>query len=390
MTGWDAEQLSNARLIMAVGLQMNMSSRDIMTALVAAMQESSLRNLSYGDRDSLGLFQQRPSQGWGSRSQVLNPIYATEKFFSSLKGVKDRGNLTMGQAAQAVQRSAYPTAYDKWENDARRLMNASGQSGGTPFPVQRPANNLNVMGGALDPLNGAESGAAASTGSTPGLASTTSDTASPAASGAGATTEAVNTPSGQNPQIEPTDQAKTLDEMMNKLSGNGTGQRSTVVNAAMRWLGTPYQWAGGDAKGPTYGSTAHGSHNLGFDCSGLVLYALAQAGIKGVPHLAASQLTMGTSVGTDESRLQPGDLIGMENGGHIGIYIGNGQYIEAPHTGANVRISELSKRGSGWWGVHLNLSGSYGGANASTADVSGLLSSVGGSDNTVNSYPGLV
>jgi len=87
-------------------------------ALATAMQESRLRNLDYGDRDSLGLFQQRPSQGWGTPAQVQDPVYAAGKFFDHLVRVPDwqTGQLTL--VADAVQRSAFPLAYGRWSTFA--------------------------------------------------------------------------------------------------------------------------------------------------------------------------------------------------------------------------------------------------------------------------------
>lgn len=119
---FDAEQLANAAIIASVGSGMGMSQRDITIGLMTAMQESMLRNLRYGDRDSQGLFQQRPSQGWGTVAQVTNPEYAARKFFEGLKGVKDRDSMPMTLAAQAVQRSAYPYAYAKWADEARDIL----------------------------------------------------------------------------------------------------------------------------------------------------------------------------------------------------------------------------------------------------------------------------
>lgn len=116
------EQLRNAATIASVGSRMGMSERDIIIGLMTAMQESMLRNVQYGDRDSLGLFQQRPSMGWGTPAQVTNPEYASRKFFEGLRGITDRGNMSLTAAAQAVQRSAYPDAYAKWENEARAIM----------------------------------------------------------------------------------------------------------------------------------------------------------------------------------------------------------------------------------------------------------------------------
>ncbi len=91
-------------------------------ALATAMQESTLRNINYGDRDSLGLFQQRPSQGWGSPAQVLDPVYSTTIFIQRLLEVPGWDELPVTVAAQTVQRSAFPDAYAKWERLASELV----------------------------------------------------------------------------------------------------------------------------------------------------------------------------------------------------------------------------------------------------------------------------
>lgn len=122
--GLSHEQTSNAQTIIKVGQSMGASPRDIKTALMTAMQESTLRNINHGDRDSLGLFQQRPSQGWGTAAQVTDPVYASRKFYSSLFKVKNRDAMSLTQAAQAVQRSAYPDAYAKHEALAQSLLQA--------------------------------------------------------------------------------------------------------------------------------------------------------------------------------------------------------------------------------------------------------------------------
>jgi cell wall-associated NlpC family hydrolase len=88
------------------------------------MQESTLRNINYGDRDSLGLFQQRPSQGWGSPAQVTDPVYATTTFLDRLGQVPGWETLPITVAAQTVQRSAFPSAYAKWEGLAAQLVQA--------------------------------------------------------------------------------------------------------------------------------------------------------------------------------------------------------------------------------------------------------------------------
>jgi TP901 family phage tail tape measure protein len=136
------EQLRNAATIIGVGKGMGANQNDLIVSIMTAMQESTLRNLNYGDRDSLGLFQQRPSQGWGSPEQILNPSYAARKFFEGLLAMKGRGKLPLWEQAQRVQRSAFPMAYAKWEQMARGVVAATtfqalqGNSG-----FRRPVNS---------------------------------------------------------------------------------------------------------------------------------------------------------------------------------------------------------------------------------------------------------
>ncbi|MFO0722193.1 MAG: hypothetical protein U1E65_00335 [Myxococcota bacterium] len=120
--GLTAEQKRNAKIIIDEGRRAGASDRDIQIALMTAMQESNLRNLRGGDRDSGGLFQQRPSQGWGTRKQITDPHYAAAQFYKHLLRVDDREQMSLAQAAQTVQRSAYPDAYAKWERLAGRTL----------------------------------------------------------------------------------------------------------------------------------------------------------------------------------------------------------------------------------------------------------------------------
>ena len=115
------EQLTNAVTIAGVAHEQALPERAVVIALATAQQESRLRNLPYGDRDSLGLFQQRPSQGWGTAAQVQDPAYAAGKFYEHLVQVPgwDTGRLT--DVAQAVQRSGFPEAYQQWEPMATEL-----------------------------------------------------------------------------------------------------------------------------------------------------------------------------------------------------------------------------------------------------------------------------
>ena len=189
VTDLSEEQAGNARVIVAVGQQRGVPSRGLLIALMTAMQESTLRNLDYGDRDSLGLFQQRPSMGWGSAAEVREPAYAAAAFYGGpqsptsnrgLLGVSGWQSMQPTVAAQAVQRSAFPDAYARWESSARTWL----------------ADILD------DPAAGALACAAGdSTGTDPG----------------------------------------------SSVSG------SVAVAAAAHWLGTPYSWGGGNLGGPTRG-----------------------------------------------------------------------------------------------------------------------------------------
>jgi hypothetical protein len=119
-----AEQAQHATTIARVARDRGLPDRAVVIALATAMQESGLRNLDYGDRDSLGLFQQRPSQGWGSPEQVQDPVYAAGKFYDGLVQVPgwEIGRLT--EVAQEVQRSGFPEAYQKHEALAQELTAA--------------------------------------------------------------------------------------------------------------------------------------------------------------------------------------------------------------------------------------------------------------------------
>lgn len=118
------EQAENAALITAVSVARGMPARAATIALATAYQESKLYNLESGDRDSLGLFQQRPSMGWGSEQQVLDPYYATNAFYDALEKVDDYESMRVTVAAQEVQRSGFPEAYADHEADARVLASA--------------------------------------------------------------------------------------------------------------------------------------------------------------------------------------------------------------------------------------------------------------------------
>lgn len=126
----DPAQARNAAIIAGVSVKRGLEPRAASIALATAYQESGIRNLDYGHADSLGLFQQRPSKGWGTKEQVMDPWYSSTAFYKAMVKVKKWETKDIGDVAQAVQRSAYPDAYDKHVDSARTL--ASSLTGQTP------------------------------------------------------------------------------------------------------------------------------------------------------------------------------------------------------------------------------------------------------------------
>ncbi|WP_445321597.1 peptidoglycan-binding domain-containing protein [Nocardioides sp. GXZ039] len=133
-------QKANARTIIGVAKGASVPEYGWVVALAAAMQESTLLNIDYGDRDSLGLFQQRPSQGWGSAEQILDPVLASKAFFGVASHTSNRGlldiagweSMSVSDAAQAVQISCCPSAYGQWESLARDIV--AHESGAPSIP----------------------------------------------------------------------------------------------------------------------------------------------------------------------------------------------------------------------------------------------------------------
>jgi len=123
-TGLDPEQTGNAATIAAVAVRRGLPGRAATIGIATAMQESKLRNIEQGDRDSIGLFQQRPSQGWGTVEQIMDPVYATNAFYDVLVKIEGYQSLPITKAAQKVQRSAFPSAYAAHEPEARILASA--------------------------------------------------------------------------------------------------------------------------------------------------------------------------------------------------------------------------------------------------------------------------
>lgn len=355
---WSSEQLSNARTIISVGQRLGASSRDILIALMTAQQESGLRNLDYGDRDSVGLFQQR--NAWGSFNQRTNPAESARMFFlgghggqRGLLDIQNRNQMGLSQAAQAVQVSAFPDAYAKHEASSRALLKQLGVSGGTDTLAQVPGPKELLKGldapELQDPIpttSGGELSADAA-----GIGALNFDAGTPQAQQGGGALDALSfgmaPMATQDPMaaLHAPDLAKFgIPDPGDQIAGGGNGAegwRKAVIAAARKMLGTPYVWGG--------------TSYSGVDCSGLIQLIYNQHGFK-LPRISADQARAGKRIGLNA--LRPGDLVGWDNSSrnngadHIAIYIGNGQIIEAPRPGGHVQVSKLYDTGEAW-GVRM-------------------------------------
>ena len=150
----DPQQASIAATIAGVAARERLPARAVTIAYATAMQESHMHNLDYGDLDSVGVFQQRPSEGWGTTSELEDPAYATAKFFGALTQVHGYLQMPVDQAAQAVQHSADGSAYAQYDPMATSLTSAfTGQWARAvwcwPGPGPQPQENLAAAGPAL-------------------------------------------------------------------------------------------------------------------------------------------------------------------------------------------------------------------------------------------------
>ncbi|MFE4972876.1 C40 family peptidase [Kitasatospora sp. NPDC056651] len=298
-----SEQIPNARTIQATGVAMRIPVRGQVVALATALQESELRNVNGGDRDSLGLFQQRPSQGWGTPEQIMQPVYASTKFYEALQKVSGWESMTVTQAAQAVQRSGFPDAYAKWQPLAEALQKALALLL-TPTSGASPTVNLTPTAGAsASPTAGGGCG-------------------TPTAGGDGSDFGTIPAGSLPNGYTIPADAPQPV---------------QTAIRWALGQLGTAYQWGGTCAN-------SHGADPMGrCDCSSLMQMAYRSAGVS-LERTTYDQVKQGTAVSADA--LKPGDLLFTRGSAavpeHVGMFIGSGLIVHAPKTGDVVKISTLA------------------------------------------------
>lgn len=291
-----AEQIPNAQTIVATGISLDVPKKGQIIAIATAMQESRLRNLNSGDRDSLGLFQQRPSKGWGTAQQIRDPAYASERFYKALLKVDGWQQMKVTQAAQAVQKSGYPDAYAQWEDLATALQTAIAAT----FP------NAEKNEPAKDAAKDKDT-------------ESTSDGCAPDKDG----TSFGRIPEGSVPKGY-------------KIPKDADPKARKAIEWAMHQLGTLYQWGGSC-------TNSHGPDPMGrCDCSSLMQQAYAHADVK-LTRTTYTQVNEGKAVSA--KNLKPGDLIFSRGTAarpeHVGMYMGEGLVIEAPRTSKPVRITPI-------------------------------------------------
>lgn len=352
--GLNAEQLKNAAIIYSVGKELGASNRDIQIALITALVESNLINVPYGDRDSLGLFQQRAA--WGSVDDRMNPWKSAAMFFQGgqqgqqgLFGVKDRDQRQMGDVAQDVQVSAFPDRYqtkvplvqDVW-NDVAMAAGADVRDlDGRPYGNKKKGRTAQPVENALSAHESSILGAPTFSN----LKAQNDGILGAPVQNAFGQNSLLGAQVGPQSAIGPhtNDIVKKMLEESGRPQKGIDGWRGGVVDKAMELVGTPYVWGGADPDG--------------FDCSGLIQYVYSQLGFE-LPRVSFQQANFGKRTGL--KGLRPGDLVAWDNSSrnagadHIAIYIGNNQIIEAPRPGMGVRVRDLG-RDEGAWGVKLNF-----------------------------------
>ncbi len=274
----DAGQLANARIIYAVGAGLGLPQRGEIIAIATAMQESGLRNLPYGGADSLGLFQQRPSQGWGTPAQIMDPVTAANAFYRGLMQVSGWQELPVTQAAQSVQRSAFPGAYAQWEPIATRL--AASFAGAASSCVVLAANVVPAAASAALPRH-------------------------------------------------------------YYLPADTPVAAALAIRFALAQLGTAYQWGGSctNARGPDMALHCDCSSLVqqAYLAAGIPLPRTTFAQVHdGTPVYSLDALRPGDLLFTAGADGTP------DNPGHVGMYIGYGLIVQAPQTGESVQLSPLA------------------------------------------------
>lgn len=271
--GWSQSQLDIANQIVGIGLARGFSQRDVLIALMVAMQESQLKNvpLGKGDRDSAGIYQQRTSQGWGTIAQIMNPVYAINKFYDTLNRVENREAQSLLDVALKVQRPSRAAYLDRrnyfpgWEDDARAIL-AQGDTSTITTSVSSGTYSQTVVD--------------------------TSACANAEQYGSEASAEAV----------------------------------VLAIEAATRVIGTPYQWG----ENSTGGFDFSGLTSWAYAQAGVTLPRDSRSQYRGGTKVARADLLPGDLVYYASNPNDPSTI------NYVSLYVGNNQRIFAPHSKAKV------------------------------------------------------
>lgn len=284
---WSAEQMTNTHTIVDVAIRLGLPRRAAVIAVATAIVESQLVNVRYGHLDSLGLFQQRPSQGWGTPAQILNPAASAGSFYEALLDLADWQLLPLGIAAQAVQGSAHPERYGPQESAAADLVARFWTGPDNPLPE-----------GGGDVL---------------------------------AATAALGCPDQGGSDL-PLGREQ-LDALPPGFTLPTDPRQRAAVSFALAQVGKPYVWG---AKGPD-----------AFDCSGLTQAAYAAAGVP-ISAGTVNQVHEGTPVASLDA-VTPGDLLFIPgslgtptNPRHVGMYVGHGVVVDAYSSRRGVILESLA------------------------------------------------
>jgi|GEM_PF-740266 len=318
----DPDQMGNARTINTVAAGRHIPEYGAVVAVATAIQESKLRNSSAAtDRDSVGLFQQRPSQGWGTVAQLTDPVYATNAFIDHMLNVPNWQSRELTDVTATVQdpRADLRGAYAQWQIIAQQLVDQfwpAAVAAAGPAPSSTPS------------------------GSTPPPAIASGAPVCPGGGGAGGP---IVGPTGNNVAGQTTIPAGLV------IAGSAKGQ--VAVRFALQQLGKPYVFA---ASGPD-----------AWDCSGLTMGAWAAARVS-LPHWTVTQAQAGTPEPIDLSQAVGGDVVLIPGSdgtpqapGHVGMVVGyqirkDGRHlwlIQAPMTGVPVELTEATE----WNGQVTNV-----------------------------------
>lgn len=308
---YDAEQMTIARTIVDTTARRGLPRRAAVLAVATAIVESQLRNLDHGDRDSLGVFQQRPSQGWGTPAQVRDPVYATNAFLDRLVAINAWQHMPDGAAEQLVQRSGFPERYAPEHPRAEAIVTKFWRET-TPRPS--PPRDRNRTGG---PAPGGEVDQRAT--------SRPRDDVEVAAG-------CPDTETGDT-VTDTRVGARELKQLPRGYTLPRDRTQRAAVSYVVSKVGRPYVWG---AKGPG-----------AFDCSGLMMAAWAHAGVA-IGAATTTQIHDGRAV-PGIGQVQPGDLLFIpgslgtpSNPRHVGMYIGHGLLINAYDQDSGVIVERLS------------------------------------------------